>query len=517
MRTAPRVAVGGLTAAAACAAAALLASCGDAPTSTAVTVQTSIHLSTAGLVTASGAALVPTTVLDTVAVTVSPGGGVPDTLKATFDEQGEVNLDVSVMPGTVLFGAFVLSNNGTQVFSADQRVLDVQADGFLVELELQAVAPALAVDPAALTIDALNPGRFTVINIGTGDLVFTTDASEADFCAAQPCLVVTPDTGRVAAGDSLGVTVRSDGPDAGVGTIRVVTASGSLPVAVSVTASPLPRAPDLAGVVTPGAIELTWSDPNDQEDLIRLERGTDGIHWSEIAILPAGTVAYTDRGIESATTYHYRVRSCAVAVCSPFSTPVVLRTPDSGSLSTPTLFALPVSDTRIDLTWADNSTSESEFRLERSIDQGTTWTQIVALAPNSNGFSDRGLAPGGYRYRVRACNATNCSPYSNEVAVTLPLEAGSPPQAPSDLMTDLGFSEDFIEVSWTDNSSDETEFLLERSTDGTTWEVVATVGENTVAFIDRRVKGPETYFYRVRACNARGCSAYSNIDSTFVP
>lgn len=491
--------------------------CDLGPAGGPIPVQTDIRLRLLGSAVTEASIQSPTTVLDTVAVVVRPNAATPDTMRATFDENGEASLAVSVFPGTVRFTAFVISNNGTRVFTSDERVLEINDDGFLVELELSPVAPVLRVDPDSMVIDALAPGSFQVANIGIGDMEFTTEVVELVACGSPSCITLSPSFGTVPPGGSVQVSVQAEVPDPGLFTVRVETESGTLPVAVAVLEAPQPIAPDLAGVVNPSSIGLTWSDPNDSEDLLRLERSPDGEHWSEIAILPEGSVGYNDIGVEPASTYHYRLRACTLSICSLYSNIVVLTTPDPGSLSTPTLFAQAVTDTRIDLTWADNSTSETEFQLERSTDEGATWTQIVALAPNSNAFSDRGLSPSSYRYRVRACNTAACSPWSNEAFATLPRDGSGSPNPPSNAKAFLGFSLDFIKLCWDDNSSDETEFQIQRSVDQVTWDLISVVGANTVAFVDRTVKGPEEYFYRVRACTSGGCSAWSNVASEFVP
>ena len=61
---------------------------------------------------------------------------------------------------------------------------------------------------------------------------------------------------------------------------------------------------------------------------------------------------------------------------------------------------------------------------------------------------------------------------------------------------------------------DETKFRIERSFDGSTgWRQVATVGANVTVFTHSRQAPLTTYFYRVRATNAAGDSAYSNVAS----
>src|SRR5204863_4036667 len=68
-----------------------------------------------------------------------------------------------------------------------------------------------------------------------------------------------------------------------------------------------------------------------------------------------------------------------------------------------------------------------------------------------------------------------------------------------------------IKLTWTDNSTNETGFKVERSTDGTTYAQVATVGANVTSYSDTGLAAGTKYSYRVRATNAAGDSAYSNV------
>lgn len=90
--------------------------------------------------------------------------------------------------------------------------------------------------------------------------------------------------------------------------------------------------------------------------------------------------------------------------------------------------------------------------------------------------------------------------------------APPPPAAPSDL-TATTVSQSEITLAWVDNSSDEDGFRVERSTDNATWSVIASPGAGTVAYADSGLDPATTYYYRVKAYNAGGDSAYSNIAS----
>lgn len=87
------------------------------------------------------------------------------------------------------------------------------------------------------------------------------------------------------------------------------------------------------------------------------------------------------------------------------------------------------------------------------------------------------------------------------------------PTAPSDLQaTSNSFSE--ITLTWTDNSTDEDNFELERSLNGVSgWESAAAPALNTATFQDTGLTATTSYFYRIKATNAGGSSAYSAITS----
>ena len=71
-----------------------------------------------------------------------------------------------------------------------------------------------------------------------------------------------------------------------------------------------------------------------------------------------------------------------------------------------------------------------------------------------------------------------------------------------------------IQLKWADNSSDETGFYIESSTNGTTYSVIATVDANTTTYVNTGLPQVTKYYYRVRAFNATLTSPYSAVYST---
>lgn len=84
----------------------------------------------------------------------------------------------------------------------------------------------------------------------------------------------------------------------------------------------------------------------------------------------------------------------------------------------------------------------------------------------------------------------------------------TPPTAPSNLAAvSAGTSQ--INLSWTDNSNNESGFRIQRSTDNANWADI-TVGANVTSYQNTGLTANTTYYYRVRAENSAGNSSYTS-------
>ena len=191
---------------------------------------------------------------------------------------------------------------------------------------------------------------------------------------------------------------------------------------------------------------------------------------------------------------------------------------------TTTLLAGP----QVRLTFRDNATNESGFIIERSTD-GVNFTQIAtAPARNNTGnvtFTDTTLKAATtdmtYTYRVAAINPVGKSAYSNTASRLVPLV--TPPAAPTTLTATLQAGPK-VTLSWKDNATTESSFVIERSTNGGAFTQIGTApalaSTGTVTFTDTAITVNSTgssYTYRVAAVNGAGASAYSNTASVSVP
>ncbi|MBA3515423.1 MAG: fibronectin type III domain-containing protein [Pyrinomonadaceae bacterium] len=176
------------------------------------------------------------------------------------------------------------------------------------------------------------------------------------------------------------------------------------------------------------------------------------------------------------------------------------------------LTASDASSSQISLTWTDNANDESGFRIERCQSAGcTNFSQVATVGANVTTFNNTGLpASTTFVYRVFAFNGGGDSSSSNTAAATTQTPPATP-AAPSSL-TATAASRSQINLSWVDNSGNESGFKIERckGTSCSSFTQVATVPSKTTAFPDTGLTKNTTYRYRVRAYNASGNSTYSN-------
>jgi len=196
-------------------------------------------------------------------------------------------------------------------------------------------------------------------------------------------------------------------------------------------------------------------------------------------------------------SYTYRVQACNVGGCGPWSgngTTTVLLPPASA----PGL-SVPGSSTNGSYTvsWGGVATATS-YTLQISIDSGG-WSTVQSSGATSWGAS--GQATATYGYRVQACNAGGCGPWSGTATTNVLLPPGSAPSLSVPGSSTTGS----YTVSWGAVAT-ASSYTLQESVNGGGWTTVQS-GSATSWSTSGRATG--SYAYHVQACNASGCGPWS--------
>lgn len=74
-----------------------------------------------------------------------------------------------------------------------------------------------------------------------------------------------------------------------------------------------------------------------------------------------------------------------------------------------------------------------------------------------------------------------------------------------------------LTVNWSDNASNETGYVLERSTNGTNFTAIATLGANITSYSETGLTPNTQYYYQVKAINSSAASVYTTAVSITTP
>jgi len=179
--------------------------------------------------------------------------------------------------------------------------------------------------------------------------------------------------------------------------------------------------------------------------------------------------------------------------------------------------AVAPSESEIDVSWQDNSTTESGFEVHRSDSQAGTFTLRATVNADAVTYRDVGLAPSApYCYRTRAKRVTGAkttySEFSNTACAKTMAQLYSASEAAA-----VALDSSTVRVTWRDNASGEDGFRVYRSTDsGVSWDLAATTTD--VVFVDSGVRNAElAVCYRVVVFDSTREAAPSNASCTTPP
>jgi len=267
-------------------------------------------------------------------------------------------------------------------------------------------------------------------------------------------------------------------------------------------------------------ISLVWQDNSTNEsgwEVYRSLTGPTGTFTLFTVYSGQNITQGGNSGLQASTQYCYGVRAFStlgqsgkVRAYSEFSNTACATTPGLPVPAAPSdVSAAPDAWGRIRVTWTDNATDESGFRVERSATSNGPWTTLATTGANAVS-SDDWQPPTAEQpacYRVFAFNGYGNSQASN-------VDCTAMPAAPSDLVATATGSD--VTLAWTDHSAVEDGFQVRRWTASVgTPVVVATLPANAITYHDVGL-ADNTYWYQVLATKDGGTSGSSNNASAVV-
>ena len=319
--------------------------------------------------------------------------------------------------------------------TGNHSVRRVEPDGTITTVTTELYYPrGLAVDGAGNVFIAdtdnhrirqVDPSGTITTVAGTGRNGYSGDNGPAvEAQLARPGDVEVDGAGNLLIADSWNNSIRRVDPGGIVTTIVGLGIAGfggdGGPAAVAALYGPHGVAVDGAGnliiadsfnsrirQVDPSGTITTIAGPGEDASWVGGFRGDGGLA-TDAALRDPGGVAVDGLGnVYIADTRNDRIR-------------ILTRASHSLTLHPPTgLRATAISSARINLSWQDNNTNETGFRVQRKLDDSWIWIEVGATPANTTRFSDTGIeADTTYHYRVRAYNSIGSSNFSNEAEAT---------------------------------------------------------------------------------------------------
>lgn len=276
----------------------------------------------------------------------------------------------------------------------------------------------------------------------------------------------------------------------------------------SYVTTPNPSVPTLTAIkLSETQINLNWNDNNNDETGYEIWRcegvGCDPKSGTLVTTMPANTSAYANTNLNPMTTYRYLVSVYKTAGgCSGSRWTVDSNIVEITTSITPpsSLTASAVNTTQINLSWTDNSSTESGFRIYRCT--GTSCSDYALLATvgaSTTNYVDSSVCKNSsYRYKVTAYGSNWETDSSNEVTVTTP--DITVPAQPTVQVIDHSK----INIFWNDTYTDETGFKLKRCIGSDCQEI--NLSANTASYSDTGLNSYTEYCYSVKAYKNATCS-----------
>ncbi len=270
-------------------------------------------------------------------------------------------------------------------------------------------------------------------------------------------------------------------------------------------------------MVSDEQLDLSWTDNsgmnNDDAELFYIERRlASGGSYQVLTDVPGTTTTYSDTGLSYSTEYCYRVIAWnAIGYSAHYSNEdceLTAGPPDPQSPSN--LEAQPVGG-KVILTWDANTETDPAvlyYIVSRAEGSGGPYSPVAVAFMGTNITDSQVVNDVEYCYKLKAVDTFGHQSSDSDPVCATPHQVDLP-ASPSNLSA-TAVSHSQIDLSWLDNSDNETGFRIERTSDGYS----TTVGANVTGYSDTGLAGSTTYTYKVYAYNVDGDSLEPNPTSS---
>ena len=271
--------------------------------------------------------------------------------------------------------------------------------------------------------------------------------------------------------------------------------------------------------ITKHSINLAWTDNSENESGFSIEQsGQADTVFVKIDTVDQNITSCLVTGLTLNTTYLYRISAFNDDGNSGYSNIIEAKTfglqpPEAPS----SLDVFAITKNTLSLFWTDNANNEEGFYIDRSKSLADNFTRIAAVTSNVTTYTDSYLTPDCiYFYRIRAFNEDGTSDFSDILEVKT--SSLNSPDAPSSLKADT-INYNWLTLVWSDNSTNESGFRIERTTDtNSVFIVLADIDNPDITeYTDMGLTDNTTYYYRVQAYNDDGLSGYLGILKVVTP
>ena len=265
---------------------------------------------------------------------------------------------------------------------------------------------------------------------------------------------------------------------------------------------------------SPSSVYIAWTASSDAARYRLERRPKNELEFASVATIANERTYYTDAGIIPGDRYYYRVMAVSqngaeslysdeVEVCAAYID------------ISQTISAIATADYRIELAWADLGNKESTYEIWRSDEQFPGWKLLETTELNATSYIDARVGPGeGYIYRIRARSVDydSVSRFSAEARAATIFSAAPTELRQTNAGSTGGAGGNMINLSWRDNSADESGFYIERRSGYTgRWFLVASTGANVVEKSGLSAPASSAWYFRVGAYSpAHNSIAYSD-------